>query len=327
MKKLFTLLLLTAFCYAGFTQTSNVTFNVDMTYQIDEGIFDAAVDYVDVAGSMNGWDGADHHLTAGDNNIYSVTIDALDSASAIEFKYRINGSWDDATCEFPAGGPNRKYTVRGDDSDTKDLYNNFRTGWVPVTVTVKMKLALDSVADDYFVDIAGNFNGWGGSDELWDVAGDSVYVGTVLAEAGVDMEFKIRMNGSWDDAYSEFPGGGANRVYSVVDTAGGVTNVIDPFWFNDEYPSSVKEININSFTVYPNPFSNVAYINYNLNKPQIVTLSIFNTLGQIVETINNINSSAGENTITFDGSSLSNGLYFYRIETDNDTKSGPIIKE
>lgn len=328
MKKLFTFLFLTAFCYVGFAQTDSVTFDVDLTYQIDAGLFDAATDYVDVAGSFNEWNGEGHHLTTGDNNIYSVTVYALDSASVIEYKYRFNGDWN--TSEFPGGGANRKYTVRGSDSNTKDLYDNFRPGWVPVTVTVKMRLALDSVPDDYFVDLAGNFNGWGGSDELWDVDNDvydSVYVGTVMAEMGVDMEFKTRINGSWLSDYHEFPDGGSNRVYSVVDTAGGVTNVIDPFWFNDEYPVSIKEISINSFSVYPNPFSNIAYIEYNLSKPQVVTLSIFNTLGQIVETINNVNSSAGKNTIAFDGSALSNGLYFYRIETDNDTKSGRIIKE
>ena len=27
------------------------------------------------------------------------------------WKFRINGSWDNATCEFPFGGPNRSYTV------------------------------------------------------------------------------------------------------------------------------------------------------------------------------------------------------------------------
>jgi hypothetical protein len=93
---------------SGAPQTADVTFNVDMTLPIANGYFKPTSDYVDVAGSMNEWNGAAHHLTDADGDgIYSITVPGLATFQSIEYKYRINGNWD--TSEFPAGGPNRVY--------------------------------------------------------------------------------------------------------------------------------------------------------------------------------------------------------------------------
>ena len=37
-----------------------VTFNVDMTLPIADGIFTPGTDFVDVAGTVNAWEGSDH---------------------------------------------------------------------------------------------------------------------------------------------------------------------------------------------------------------------------------------------------------------------------
>jgi hypothetical protein len=90
---------------------ADVTMNVNMSYWTYLDKFDPATDYVDVAGNFNNWDGANHHLTTVDDSIYSITLNDMIVGSVLEFKFRINGSWDDATAEFPSGGPNRTYTV------------------------------------------------------------------------------------------------------------------------------------------------------------------------------------------------------------------------
>lgn len=93
-------------------EAANVTFNVNMKKQIALGKFNTILDYVDVAGSMNGWDGADYLLTDDDgDSTYSITFSTLPLQTLV-FKFRINGSWDDATSEFPSGGPNREYFVK-----------------------------------------------------------------------------------------------------------------------------------------------------------------------------------------------------------------------
>jgi hypothetical protein len=87
-----------------------VTFNVDMTKHIASGEFKPTTDFVDVAGTFNEWNGSAHLTDADADGIYTITIDGMAVNTMIEYKYRINGNWD--TSEYPAGGPNRKYTVR-----------------------------------------------------------------------------------------------------------------------------------------------------------------------------------------------------------------------
>ncbi len=98
-----------------------VVFNVDMTLPIAEGIFVPGTDFVDVAGSINGWGGSDHMTDDDGDGIYTLTVEGNIPFSTIEYKYRINANWD--TSEFPSGGPNRVYrTSYWNDLD--DIYNN-----------------------------------------------------------------------------------------------------------------------------------------------------------------------------------------------------------
>jgi hypothetical protein len=95
---------------AGGPTQAPATFNVDMTKHIASGEFNPGADFVDVAGTFNEWNGSAHMTDADADGIYTITIDALQVNSVIEYKYRINGNWD--TSEYPNGGANRKYTVR-----------------------------------------------------------------------------------------------------------------------------------------------------------------------------------------------------------------------
>jgi hypothetical protein len=99
-----------------------VKFSVDMSYQTTIGNFDPNTDYMDVAGSFNGWSGDDSHLTLESDGIYSITVEGLAVASLLEFKFRINGDW--ATSEFPSGGPNRTYTVVEGTNEILVWYND-----------------------------------------------------------------------------------------------------------------------------------------------------------------------------------------------------------
>jgi len=84
-----------------------VTFQVNMSAQIDAGNFDIANDYVDVAGSFNSWgDPSGTQLSDEDgDSIYTVTLEI--APGEIEYKYRINGNWELAESLTE----NRKYTV------------------------------------------------------------------------------------------------------------------------------------------------------------------------------------------------------------------------
>ncbi len=79
---------------------------------------------------------------------------------------------------------------------------------------------------------------------------------------------------------------------------------------------------------YPNPFNPSTTIAFSLPTASPVKLSVFNVLGQEVAVLANSQFSQGEHTVTFDASSLSSGLYFYRIEAGSfmATKSMTLIK-
>ncbi len=68
---------------------------------------------------------------------------------------------------------------------------------------------------------------------------------------------------------------------------------------------------------YPNPFNPATTIKYSIPKGGLVTLKIFNILGQQVVTLVNKEQRAGEYSIEFSLMNLASGVYFYRIQTGN----------
>jgi hypothetical protein len=68
---------------------------------------------------------------------------------------------------------------------------------------------------------------------------------------------------------------------------------------------------------FPNPFNPSTTIRYGLPSRAYVTLTVFNTLGQQVLVLQNGEEDAGYHNVTFDATSLSSGVYFYRLQAGN----------
>jgi hypothetical protein len=64
---------------------------------------------------------------------------------------------------------------------------------------------------------------------------------------------------------------------------------------------------------YPNPFNPTTTIRFDLPKPAIWTLTVYNVAGQVVETYNGVADHADSYTVTFDGANRASGLYLYRL--------------
>ncbi len=67
---------------------------------------------------------------------------------------------------------------------------------------------------------------------------------------------------------------------------------------------------------YPNPFNPTTTIGYQLPISSYLTLKVYNLLGQEVATIFEGVQQAGNYTAILDGSNLTSGIYFYKMETN-----------
>jgi photosystem II stability/assembly factor-like uncharacterized protein len=64
---------------------------------------------------------------------------------------------------------------------------------------------------------------------------------------------------------------------------------------------------------YPNPFNPTTNIRYQITNNKLVTLKIYDILGKEVATLVNEKQSPGVYEVTFDGSGMSSGIYFYTL--------------
>ena len=79
---------------------------------------------------------------------------------------------------------------------------------------------------------------------------------------------------------------------------------------------------------YPNPFNPTTHIDFVLPQASKLTLRVYNLLGQQVSELANGRFTAGRHSVTFDGSNLSSGIYFYRLQTVDNvmTKKLTLVK-
>ena len=72
---------------------------------------------------------------------------------------------------------------------------------------------------------------------------------------------------------------------------------------------------------YPNPFNPTTTISYSIPKGGHVSLSVYDIRGKELETLVNETQSPGEYKINFNASKHPSGIYFYRLEARDDTKT------
>ena len=87
-------------------------------------------------------------------------------------------------------------------------------------------------------------------------------------------------------------------------------------------PTGVEEapVVVDEFVLeqnYPNPFNPSTMISFTILSDQLVTLKVFNALGEEVKTLVNGNLSKGTHSINFNADGLSSGFYLYKLESGN----------
>ncbi|MFH0736762.1 MAG: T9SS type A sorting domain-containing protein [bacterium] len=76
---------------------------------------------------------------------------------------------------------------------------------------------------------------------------------------------------------------------------------------------------------YPNPFNPATTIKYSIPSANVVTLKVFDVLGAEVANLINEYKNAGTYEVNFDGSNLTTGVYFYKLQTGNFTQTKKLL--
>lgn len=81
---------------------------------------------------------------------------------------------------------------------------------------------------------------------------------------------------------------------------------------------------------YPNPFNPTTVIKYSLTDESNVEVSVYNLKGQKVNTLVKDKQSSGDHEVVWNGedsngSAVSSGVYFYKIQTSKDTKISKMV--
>lgn len=137
------------------------------------------------------------------------------------------------------------------------------------------------------------------------------------------VKFKPISEGDYfDDLHLRWDTDG-QRIAQVVPLIGST----DPnFTAVNETVVKPKEYNLSQN--YPNPFNPTTQINYSVPKTSLVTIKVYDILGKEVATLVNKEKTAGNYPVQFNATSLSSGVYFYRLQAGDyiETKKMILLK-
>lgn len=169
------------------------------------------------------------------------------------------------------------------------------------------------------------------------VAGDSIYTITLLFKAGASLNGICKFDINLNDCEAGFA---MNHEYSLADGVDHLHFVFgsqDPDRWNpylDRVLAVDEKTNmISSFTLnqnYPNPFNPTTTIEFSLERPSQVELTVFNSLGQKVKTLVNGFVANSLNRVEWNGTDeagrvVPSGIYFYTLKVGNQSKTMKMV--
>ncbi len=121
-------------------------------------------------------------------------------------------------------------------------------------------------------------------------------------------------NGGWRDGYASI------KFTDLFDNEFTFSGFWIEFYYDTQTDISEEDISVSSFTLsqnYPNPFNPSTTISYSIPQDSFVQLSVYDMLGQEVANLVSKDQSVGNYSVVFDASSLTSGVYFYKIQAGN----------
>ncbi len=185
--------------------------------------------------------------------------------------------------------------------------------------------------------IGGHISGRGFNNPGWALVSTDINskfkYATQLFEIKLDGSGTIRHFGyarSSCTTYSNYPMGSVrqdgkkvifNSDWDIFGSGGNALAYISEFVTR---PTDVNESESNNVQMdflleqnYPNPFNPTTIIDFKLKVEGMTKLVVYNILGQEVKVLLNENMRAGLYSVPFNGSNLPSGIYFYKLESNN----------
>ncbi len=115
-------------------------------------------------------------------------------------------------------------------------------------------------------------------------------------------------------------GHGKANALAAVQEAAAITDIVD------DDPSIPQQFAL--FQNFPNPFNPITTIRFTILQTSHVTLVVYDVLGRKVQTLVNEQLDASDYSVTFNASSFSSGIYYYRLEAGSfiDTKRMTVLQ-
>ncbi len=116
-----------------------------------------------------------------------------------------------------------------------------------------------------------------------------------------------------------------SNMRAIIAVLGSNNQVINVIEIPLEEATSTHDIFNNKLaSVSPNPFSEITYVNLDMNDEKEVSMQVFNSLGQIVAA-KDYGKLSGKQSLPFHANSLSNGMYFIHLQVGDQLVTKQVV--
>ena len=117
--------------------------------------------------------------------------------------------------------------------------------------------------------------------------------------------------------------------YDIIGTYRPHAGYVDMGAYEVDFGTGIKPYAFQQATdwhsVFPNPFTDQAKLNYELDGKTQVEINLYNSSGELIQTLLSEQQEAGKQELQFSPGNLPVGIYFYRITTDSKQATGRMI--
>jgi hypothetical protein len=188
-------------------------------------------------------------------------------------------------------------------------------GYIPVgdSVTVTFNLVSNSSTDINITDFFNRVNSF-------TVEQTVPFILPPYSTQPINVKFKPIANSFYMDTL---------HIRTDTDSTRRIAQVMILTGYSDSTSLNIgEELKVSRFMLeqnYPNPFNPSTVIKYQLPEAGLVTLNVYDVLGNEIVTLVNEKKSAGTHSVEFNGSGLPSGIYFYELVDRNFVETKKMI--